>query len=99
MNQIAANPLFCLVLALVAFLLIFFILKSLFRIALFLAAIVALYAGYVHFFQDKFPLPQLQLNSQTIHELSETIAELIPEDLKPSSSNDSNNTRRPALKE
>ena len=98
-NQIAANPLFCLVLALIAFLLIFFILKSLFRIALFLVALVALYAGYVHFFQDKFPLPQIQLDSQTVNELSEKIAELIPEDFNPSSSPDSNITKRPALKE
>ena len=57
-NQIMANPLFSLVLALLAFLLIFLILKSLFRIAIFLVVEFVLYAGYIHFFQEKYPLPE-----------------------------------------
>jgi hypothetical protein len=97
-NQIAANPLFSLVLALVAFLLIFFILKTLFRITLFLVAVVALYAGYVYFFEEKFPLPSISVDPQTIHQISEKITGLIPSDLNFSGSVDSNFTR-PAHKE
>lgn len=78
-NQITANPLFSLVLALLAFLLIFLILKSLFRIALFMVAVFLLYLGYVHFFQDKYPIPQI--DPRTVDEWTQKMGEIIPADL------------------
>ena len=79
MNQITANPLLSIVLALVAILLIFFILKSLFRIALFFVALFLLYFGYIHFFQEKYPIPQI--DPQTVDEWTKKVGEYIPTDL------------------
>ena len=93
-DQIMANPLFSLVLALLAFLLIFLILKSLFRIALFLVAIFALYAGYVYFLQEKYPFPQV--DSETVDQWTRQIGEFIPMDLN--LTNLDSNFTRPAPK-
>ena len=79
MNQITANPLLSVILALVAFLLIFFVLKSLFRILLFLAALVLLYFGYVTFLQEKYPLPQF--DAEKVSEWTSKVGEYIPKDL------------------
>ena len=79
MNQITANPLLSIVLALVAILLIFFILKSLFRIALFFVALFLLYFGYIHFLQEKYPIPQI--DPQTVDEWTKKVGEYIPTDL------------------
>ena len=95
MNQITANPLLSVILALVAFLLIFFVLKSLFRILLFLAALVLLYFGYVTFLQEKYPLPQL--DAEKVSEWTSKVGEYIPKDLN-FSMLDSNFTR-PNLKD
>ena len=78
-NQITANPLLSIVLALVAILLIFYILKSLFRIALFFVALFLLYFGYVHFFQEQYPIPQI--DPLTVDEWTEKVWEYIPTDL------------------
>ena len=78
-NQLTANPLLSVILALVAFLLIFFVLKSLFRILLFLAALVLLYFGYVTFLQEKYPLPQL--DPEKVSEWTSKVGEYIPKDL------------------
>ncbi len=90
MNQITANPLLSVILALVAFLLIFFVLKSLFRILLFLAALVLLYFGYVTFLQEKYPLPQV--DAEKVSEWTSKVGEYIPKDLN-FSMLDSNFTR------
>ncbi len=90
MNQITANPLLSVILALVAFLLIFFVLKSLFRILLFLAALVLLYFGYVTFLQEKYPLPQF--DAEKVSEWTSKVGEYIPKDLN-FSMLDSNFTR------
>lgn len=78
-NQITANPLLSIVLALLAFLLIFLIIKSLFRIALFLIALFLLYAGYVYFFHDKYPIPQI--DSKTVDQWTKKFGDYIPADL------------------
>ena len=93
-DQIMVNPLFSLVLALLAFLLIFLILKSLFRIALFLVAIFALYAGYVYFLQEKYPFPQV--DPETVDQWTRQIGEFIPMDLN--LTNLDSNFTRPAPK-
>lgn len=89
-NQITANPLLSVILALVAFLLIFFVLKSLFRILLFLVALVLLYFGYVTFLQEKYPLPQV--DAEKVSEWTSKVGEYIPKDLN-FSMLDSNFTR------
>ena len=89
-NQITANPLLSVILALVAFLLIFFVLKSLFRILFFLAALVLLYFGYVTFLQEKYPLPQI--DAEKVSEWTSKVGEYIPNDLN-FSMLDSNFTR------
>ena len=89
-NQITANPLLSVILVLVAFLLIFFVLKSLFRILLFLAALVLLYFGYVTFLQEKYPLPQV--DAEKVSEWTSKVGEYIPKDLN-FSMLDSNFTR------
>ena len=89
-NQITANPLLSVILALVAFLLIFFVLKSLFRILLFLAALVLLYFGYVTFLQEKYPLPQV--DAEKVSEWTSKVGKYIPKDLN-FSMPDSNFTR------
>jgi predicted membrane protein len=93
-DQIMANPLFSLVLALLAFLLIFLILKSLFRIVLFLLAIFVLYAGYVYFLQEKYPLPKVV--PETVDQLTKQIGDFIPMDLN--LTNMDSNFTRPAPK-
>jgi ABC-type multidrug transport system fused ATPase/permease subunit len=92
-NQLTANPLFSVVLALLALLLIFLVLKSLFRIALFMVAVFALYAGYVYFFQEKYPLPHFEVTPEALNQLTEKVGNLIP-DLNISVL-DSNFTRSP----
>jgi predicted membrane protein len=78
-NQIMANPLLSLLLALVAFVLILLILKSLFRIALFVVAVFLLYFGYVYFLQDKYPIPQL--DPEKVSDWKDKVGDLIPKDL------------------
>ena len=89
-NLITANPLLSVILALVAFFLIFFVLKSLLRILLFLAALVLLYFGYVTFLQEKYPLPQV--DAEKVSEWTSKVGEYIPKDLN-FSMLDSNFTR------
>jgi hypothetical protein len=78
-NQLTANPLFSVVLALLALLLIFLVLKSLFRIALFMVAVFALYAGYVYFFEEKFPLPQFEVTPESLNHFTEKVGGFIPD--------------------
>ena len=79
-NQIMANPLFSLVLALLAFLLCFLFSRVFFfRIALFLVALFALYTGYVYFFQEKYPILRL-IHKQLING-PKKVGEYIPADL------------------
>ena len=76
-NQITANPLLSVILALVGFLLIFFVLKSFFRIAIFLTALCLLYFGYVTFLQEKHSLPKMD----KLSEWTKKVEEYIPKDL------------------
>ena len=92
LSQLSTNPLFSLVLILVTFLLIFLILRSLLKVVLFTIAVFALYLGYHYFLQDKFPIPAIQIQPETINELSEKIGDLIPENFDLSLL-DSNHTR------
>jgi len=78
-NQLTENPLFSVVLALLALLLIFLVLKSLFRIALFMVAVFALYAGYVYFFQERFPFPHFEFSPDTLDQLTEKVGDFIPD--------------------
>lgn len=79
MNQITENPLFSLVLALVAFLLIFLILKSLFRITLFIVSVFLLYAAYVYFFQGEHKIPEI--DQRTVDKWVKKVGDYIPTDI------------------
>ena len=77
--QLSGNPLLLGLLGLHIFTLAIFVLRSLLRIFLFLAALVILYFGYVYFLQDKYPIPQV--DPQTLTEWGTKIEEMIPDDL------------------
>jgi len=92
LSQLSTNPLFSLVLILVTFLLIFLILRSLLKVVLFIVAVFALYLGYDYFLKDEFPIPAIQIQPETMNELSEKIGDLIPENFNLNLL-DSNHTR------
>jgi hypothetical protein len=77
-QQLSGNPLLLVLVGLLVFIVAFFILRSLLRIVLFLAALVILYFGYVNFLQEKYPLPQV--DPGMVSEWTEKISEYIPED-------------------
>jgi hypothetical protein len=77
-QQLSGNPLLLVLVGLLVFIVAFFILRSLLRIVLFLAALVILYFGYVNFLQEKYPLPQV--DPEMVSEWTEKISEYIPED-------------------
>ena len=77
-QQLSGNPLLLVLVGLIVFIVAFFILRSLLRIVLFLAALVILYFGYVNFLQEKYPLPQV--DPETVSEWTEKISEYIPDD-------------------
>jgi len=78
-QQFSGNPLLLVLVGLLVFIVAFYILRSLLRIILFLAALVILYFGYVNFLQEKYPLPQV--DPETVSEWKEKIIEYIPEDI------------------
>ena len=90
LTKIMENPLLSIVLALLCFLLIFFLLKSLLRIALFTGVLFVLYLVYINYLQEDYPLPQI--NQETIDQWAEKATELLPEDFNLSVL-DSNYTR------
>jgi len=77
-QQFSGNPLLLVLVGLIIFIIAFFVLRSLLRIVLFLAALLTLYFAYMHFFQEKYPLPQVDPN--TLNEWGEKIGELVPDD-------------------
>jgi hypothetical protein len=43
-------------------------------------AVFVLYAGYIHFFQEKYPLPEIEIDPNTLSEWSEKLTQFIPVD-------------------
>lgn len=58
-ERILSNPLLSFALALLCILLLFAVLKGLFKLILILLMAGAVYLGYVSFFQEEYPLPEI----------------------------------------
>ena len=58
-ERILTHPLLSFALALLCILLLFAVLKGLFKLIILVLVFGALYFGYVSFFQDDFPLPEI----------------------------------------
>lgn len=59
LERILSNPLLSFALALLCILLLFAVLKGLIKLILIVLVIGAVYLGYVSFFQDEYPLPEI----------------------------------------
>ena len=59
LERILSNPLLSFALALLCILLLFAVLKGLIKLILMVLVVGAVYLGYVSFFQDEYPLPEI----------------------------------------
>ena len=69
LERILSHPLLIVCLSLVCLLLLFSILKGLLKLAFCALVAGGLFLGYLHFFQDQYPLPEVdtaKLNEPTI---------------------------------
>jgi hypothetical protein len=90
-ERILSHPLLIVTLSLVCLLLIFAILKRLLVIVLVSIVLLGLYCGYIYYFHDNFPLPEIDMNG--VDQLKEDIKKWIPADLNISSFLDANRSR------
>ena len=58
-ERILSHPLLSFVLALLCILLLFAVLKGLMKLILVLLVLASIYLGYITFFQDDYPLPEI----------------------------------------
>ncbi len=93
-NHFNENPLLGLLAAASLILALFWILKSILRISLFLLVLFALYVGYLHFFEES---GQPVIDAERISRLKDHAYELIPQDLNLSLSFPDSNFTRPHL--
>jgi hypothetical protein len=91
-EQILSHPLLILFLSLVCILLLFAVLKGLVKLMLIACALGALYFGYLHFFAESYPLPEVDFSP--LVEWKDRIEEVLPDDLNVSFS-DRNETAVP----
>ena len=59
LERILSNPLLSFALALLCILLLFAVLKGLIKLIVIVLVVGAVYLGYVSFFQDEYPLPEI----------------------------------------
>lgn len=78
-EQILSHPLLILFLSLVCMLLLFAVLKGLVKLMLVACGLVALYFGYLHFFAESYPLPEIDFSP--VIEWKDQIEEVLPYDL------------------
>ena len=78
-ERILSHPLLMVTLSLFCLLLVFAILKKLLKLILCSLVLIFLYFGYVHYFQDQYPLPDVDM--QEVENLKEGIRNWIVEDL------------------
>jgi len=90
-ERILSHPLLIVTLSLVCLFLIFAILKRLLIIALISILILGLYFGYIYYFQEEYPLPEVDM--KRVDQLKEDIQKWIPKDLNVSSFLDANRSR------
>jgi len=91
LERILSHPLLTVTLSLFCLLLIFAILKRLLKIVLLSIVLIALYFGYVHYFQEDYPLPEVDMTD--VEEIREEIQTWITEDLNVSSLLEANGSR------
>ena len=60
-ERILSHPLLMVTLSLFCLLLVFAILKKLLKLILCSLVLILLYFGYVHYFQDQYPLPDVDI--------------------------------------
>ena len=99
-ERILSHPLLIVCLSLVCLLLLFSILKGLLKLALCGLISAGLFIGYLHFFQDEYPLPAIDV--EKLDGIKEEILKYIPKDLNSSldlnlSLPDKNSTLAPRL--
>ena len=78
-EQILSHPLLILFLSLVCMLLLFAVLKGLVKLMLIACVLGALYFGYLHFFAETYPLPEIDF--YPLVEWQDRIEEVLPDDL------------------
>ncbi|MEC8013841.1 MAG: hypothetical protein VX153_06410 [Verrucomicrobiota bacterium] len=78
-ERILSHPLLMVTLSLFCLLLVFAILKKLLKLILCSLVLILLYFGYVHYFQDQYPLPDVDM--QEVENLKEGIRNWVVEDL------------------
>ncbi len=81
-QRILSHPLLIVCLSLVCLLLIFSILKGLLKLALIAVIAGGLFMGYLHFFQDQYPLPEV--NIEKLEEMKDTLLQFVPDEFNSS---------------
>ena len=99
-ERILSHPLLIVCLSLVCLLLLFSILKGLLKLALCALIACGLFMGYLHFFQEDYPLPPIDI--EKLDGLKDNILKYIPSELNSSldlnlSMPDKNSTIAPRL--
>ena len=99
-ERILSHPLLIVCLSLICLLLLFSILKGLLKLAFCALISAGLFIGYLHFFQDEYPLPAIDV--EKLDGIKEEILKYIPNDLNSSldlnlSLPDKNSTLAPRL--
>ena len=90
-ERILSHPLLIVTLSLVCLLLIFAILKRLLKVVLISFLILGLYFGYVYYFQEEYPLPEVDMKG--VDQIKEDLQKWMPKDLNVSSFLDANRSR------
>ena len=78
-ERILSHPLLTVTLSLFCLLLLFAILKRLLKMILISLVLILLYFGYVYYFQDQYPLPEVDMKE--IQEIKEDLRDWVIEDL------------------
>ena len=81
-ERILSHPLLIVCLSLVCLLLLFSILKGLLKLALFALIAGGLFMGYLHFFQEDYPLPPIDI--EKLEDLKDNVLKYIPSELNSS---------------
>ena len=81
-ERILSHPLLIVCLSLVCLLLLFSILKGLLKLALCALISAGLFIGYLHFFQDEYPLPAIDV--EKLDGIKDEILKYTPKDFNSS---------------
>jgi hypothetical protein len=81
-ERILSHPLLIVCLSLVCLLLLFSILRGLLKLALCALISAGLFIGYLHFFQDEYPLPAIDV--EKLDGIKDEILKYIPKDFNSS---------------